>query len=47
MSTIRSQQHDVGTERINKTAFSADDDKRTVSEDKITTMAIGHWQMQE
>ncbi len=47
MSTIRSRQHDVGTERINKTALSADDDKRIVSEDKITTMAIGHWGTQE
>ncbi len=47
MSTIRSRQHDVETERINKAPLSTDDDKRIVSEDKITTMAIGNWQMQE
>ncbi len=47
MSTIQSRQHDVGTERINKTALSADDDKRIVTEDKITTMAKGHWRTQE
>ncbi len=30
MNTIRSRQHDIGTERINKTALSADDDKRVI-----------------
>ena len=43
MNTIRSRQHDVGTKRVNKTALSADDDKRVILKDKITTMAIGHW----
>ncbi len=42
MNTIRSRKHNVGSERINKTALSADDDKRIVSEDGIHTMAIGH-----
>ena len=43
MNTIRSRKHDVGSEKINKTALSADDDKRIVSEDGICTMAYGHW----
>ncbi len=43
MNTIRSRQHDVGTERINKTALSANDDKRIILEDGVQTMAIGHW----
>ena len=43
MNTIGSQQHNVGTKRVNKTAISADDDKRIILKDKITTMAIGHW----
>ena len=43
MNTIRSRRHDVGTERVNKTALSADDDKRVILKDKIKTMAIGHW----
>ncbi len=43
MNTIRSRQHDVGTERVNKTVLSADDDKRIILKDKIATMAIGHW----
>ncbi len=43
MNTIRSRKHDVGSEKINKTALSADDDKRVISEDGIRTMAYGHW----
>ena len=42
MNTIRSRQHDIGTERINKTALSADDDKRVILEDGIHTLAIVH-----
>ncbi len=42
MNTIRSRQHNVGLERVNKTALSADDDKRLVLEDGIRTMAIGY-----
>ena len=47
MNAIRSRQHDVGTERINKTALSADDDKRVVLPDGIHTLAIGHWRTRE
>ena len=43
MNTIRSRQHNVGTERINKKALSADDDKRVILEDGIHTLAIGHY----
>ena len=42
MNTIRSRQHDVGSERINKTPLSAQDDKRIVLEDGIHTLAIGY-----
>ena len=42
MNTTRSRQHNVGSETINKTALSADDDKRIILEDKITTLAIGY-----
>ncbi len=45
MSAIRSRQHNVGTERVNKTALSADDDKRVISPDGVNTMAIGHWRL--
>ena len=42
MNTIRSRGHNVGSEKINKTALSADDDKRIILEDGIHTLAIGH-----
>ncbi len=42
MNTIRSRKHNVGSERINKTALSADDDKRIILEDGIHMLAIGH-----
>ncbi len=43
MNTIRSRKHNVGSERVNKTALSADDDKRIILEDGINTLAIGHY----
>ncbi len=42
MNTIRSRGHNVGSERINKTALSADDDKRIILEDGIHTLAYGY-----
>ncbi len=42
MNAIRSRQHNIGTERINKTALSAYDDKRIVSEDGINTLPYGY-----
>ncbi len=45
MNTIRSRGHNVGSERINKTALSADDDKRIILEDGIHTLAIGHYSL--
>ncbi len=42
MNTTRSRKHDVGSEKINKTALSADDDKRIIMANGIHTLAIGH-----
>ena len=42
MNAIRSRQHDVGSERINKMALSANDDKRVILEDGIRTLAYGY-----
>ncbi len=47
MNTIRSRQHNIGTERINKTALSADDDKRVILPDGINMLAIGHYRLSE
>ncbi len=43
MNVIRSRKHNVGSERINKKALSANDDKRLILEDGIHTLAIGHY----
>ena len=45
MNIIRSRKHEVYSEEINKVALSADDDKRHVLEDKIHTMALGHYSL--
>ena len=42
MNTIRSRKHEIGSERINKTALSANDDKRIILEDGIHTLAYGY-----
>ena len=46
-AVLKSQQfisigHDVYTENINKIALSSNDDKRTVSSDKITSYPYGY-----
>ena len=46
MNTFRSRKHDIYTENITKVALSANDDKRIISEDGISTTAIGHWREQ-
>ena len=43
MTILRSDKHDIYTEEINKVALSADDDKRVIMEDGISTLAYGHY----
>ena len=43
MNVIRSYKHNVVTEEVNKVALSGDDDKRIVLEDRIHTLAYGHY----
>jgi len=43
MITLRSDKHVVYTEEINDVALSADDDKRIIMEDGISTLAYGHY----
>ena len=45
MNVIRNRKHDLFTEQVNKKALSTDDDKRVVLEDKINTLAIGHYKL--
>ena len=42
MNLIRSHKHEIYSETVNKVALSADDDKRVISADGISTLAYGH-----
>jgi len=39
MNVIRSRQHNLSTEQLNKIALSADDDKRIIRSEKIQIFA--------
>ena len=43
MNVIKSHKHEIFTETINKVALSSEDDKRIICEDKIHTLAHGHY----
>ena len=47
MNTIRSHLHNVYSERVNKIALSADDDKRCIMEDGISTLSYGHYRLND
>ena len=42
MNLIRSHKHEIYSETVNKVALSADDDKRVIGADGISTLAYGH-----
>jgi len=41
MNVIRSRQHKLSTEQVNKIALSANDDKRIIQHNKIQTLVHG------
>ena len=45
VNVIRSHRHEVYTEQVNKIALSAEDDKRVVLEDRVHTLARGHYSL--
>ena len=45
MVVIRSYNHQLYTEEINKVTFSGDDDKKHVLENRIDTLALGHYKL--
>ena len=42
MNVIRSRNHEIYSETVNKIALCPKDDKRTIQEDGIHTLAFGH-----
>ena len=42
MNVIRSYNHEVYTEEVNKVALCSDDDKRYILENRVNTLAWGH-----
>ena len=42
-NTLRSRKHEITTETIVKIALDQNDDKRVVCEDRVNTLAIGHF----
>ena len=45
MNVIRSRGHEIFSETVNKIALSANDDKRIILEDKMSTFAYGHYKI--
>ena len=45
MTCFRSKKHDISTVVLNKVALSANDDKRVLLADGISTFAHGHWRI--
>ena len=45
MNVIRSYNHEIYTEEVNKIALSPDDDKRHILEDGMYTLALGHYRI--
>ena len=45
MNVIRSRRHEIFSETVNKIALSANDDKRIILEDKISTLSYGHYKI--
>ena len=43
MNVIRSRKHEIHSEQVNKVALNCEDDKRVILEDRISTLAIGHY----
>ena len=47
MNLLKSSKHEIGTYCMNKVALSAEDDKRIIRKDGISTYAWGHWDRSE
>ena len=47
MKVIRSYKHEVYTEEMRKIVLSAEDDKKIILPDKISTLSYGHWRIKQ
>ena len=47
MNVLRSHKHEIFSETVYKIALSANDDKRIIIEEKISTLALGHFNLGE
>ena len=45
INVIRSYKHEIFSETVNKIALSANDDKRIILEDRISTLSYGHYKI--
>ena len=45
MNVITSHKHEIFSETVNKIALSANDDKRIISKNKISTLSYGHYKI--
>ena len=45
MNVIRSHRHEIFSETVNKIALSANDDKRIIRKNKISTFAYGYYKI--
>ena len=43
MNVLRSREHVIHSEQVNKVALSCEDNKRVILDDRISTLAIGHY----
>jgi len=45
MNVIRSHLHEMYSEEVKKVVLSSEDDKKHVQEDRIHTLAYGHYRL--
>ena len=47
MNVIHHRKHDLFTEQVNKKALAADEDKRVILEDKVSTLVIDYYKLEK
>ena len=47
MNLIRSRDHDIYTEEVNKIALSREDDERNILPNRVDTLALRHYRIKD